>query len=244
MPKICIPVMGKNLEEITEHTKRAVSAQPDLLEWRADSYEKILEPGKAREALRQIREIAGQLPLLFTFRSAAEGGEKAITPETYTALCMEAAISGCADLIDIEAKMEGLDAADLIKNIHLENRLVIASRHYFHKTPEEDEMREIFKTLEHSGADILKLAVMPQTLQDVINLLDITQEMQTAASRPVITMSMGPLGAITRISGETFGSCITYASAGVTSAPGQLPAEEVRTIQKILHRSTTPSSKH
>ena len=71
MPKICIPVMGKNLEEITEHTKRAVSAQPDLLEWRADSYEKILEPGKAREALRQIRETAGQLPILFTFRSAA-----------------------------------------------------------------------------------------------------------------------------------------------------------------------------
>ena len=140
--------------------------------------------------------------------------------------------------------MEGLDAVGLIKSIHQENRLVIASRHYFHKTPEEDEMREIFKTLEHSGADILKLAVMPQTLQDVINLLDITQEMQTAASRPVITMSMGPLGAITRISGETFGSCITYASAGTTSAPGQLPDEEVRTIQKILHRSTTPSSKH
>ncbi len=239
MPRICVPVMGKTEEEILEHTKKAAAARPDLLEWRADSFTDILRPGAAAGLLQKLSKTAGQLPILFTFRSAAEGGERPITPEEYTELNLEAAASGYADLIDVEAQMKHLDAAKLTETIHGENCLVIASRHYFHHTPPQEELREVFENLEQTGADILKLAVMPENRRDVLRLLDITQEMITATPRPVVTMSMGPLGAITRLSGETFGSCLTYASAGTASAPGQFPAEEVRTIQTLLHQRIT-----
>lgn len=235
MPKICVPVMGATLDELLAHTQRAVKTGPDFLEWRADSCPAIQEKGTAGKILSEIKKTAGPLPLLFTFRSAPEGGQRAVTPQEYERLNREAAGSGKADLIDVEVMMDGLDSGRLISEIHGEGCAVIASHHCFDETPEDGRLREIFEVLEQSGADILKLAVMPHSRQDVVRLINITQEMITASSRPVITMSMGPLGTVTRISGESFGSCVTYASAGEASAPGQLPAREVRMIQEILH---------
>ena len=47
----------------------------------------------------------------------------------------------------------------------------------------------------------------------VVNLLAATAMMQEAyAEVPVVTMSMGKMGAISRISGQVFGSAITFAS--------------------------------
>lgn len=39
---------------------------------------------------------------------------------------------------------------------------------------------------------------------------------------PVITISMGKLGVASRLCGEVFGSAMTFASAGDSSAPGQI----------------------
>ena len=235
MPAICVPVMGNREEEILEHARRAAEARPDLLEWRVDSFAQALDPSAVCDVLGKIRKAAGPLPVLFTFRSAQEGGQKPAAPEEYARICLAAAASGSADLIDVEAQMEHLDAAGLTEKLHEEGCAVIASRHFFHGTPSREDMGEVFQALEASGADILKLAVMPETRHDVLRLLDITQEMITASERPVVTMSMGALGAVTRLSGETFGSCITYASVGQPSAPGQFPIEEIRMIQTILH---------
>lgn len=235
MPKICVPVMGNTVDEVLAHTQCAVKAFPDFLEWRADSCSGILEKGTARELLGEIRKTAGTLPLLFTFRSAAEGGRRAVTPEEYQSLLEEAGATGKAELIDVEAMMKGLNAGKLTEQLHAQGCTVIASHHCFDGTPETEYLREVLERMEECGADILKLAVMPKNRKDVVRLIDITQEMMDTASCPVITMSMGALGAVTRISGEIFGSCVTYASAGETSAPGQLPAGEVRMIQEILH---------
>lgn len=235
MPKICVPVMGNTLDEVLAHTQCAVKASPDFLEWRADSCSNILTKGTAGEMLGEIRKTAGTLPLLFTFRSAVEGGRKAVTPEEYERLLEEAASSHMAELVDVEALRKGIHARKITEQLHAEGCAVIASHHCFDGTPEKEQLREILEQLEESGADILKLAVMPNTRKDVVRLIDITQEMITGSSCPVITMSMGALGTVTRISGEIFGSCVTYACAGEASAPGQLPAGKVRMIQEILH---------
>ena len=50
-------------------------------------------------------------------------------------ICLAAAASGSADLIDVEAQMEHLDAAGLTEKLHEEGCAVIASRHFFHGTP-------------------------------------------------------------------------------------------------------------
>ena len=92
--------------------------------------------------------------------------------------------------------------------------------------------------MQDMGADIPKIAVMPQSKADVITLLDATQEMYTKyADRPIITMSMGPAGVISRLSGEAFGSAMTFGAVGQVSAPGQIPVERLRNALQILHTS-------
>ena len=90
--------------------------------------------------------------------------------------------------------------------------------------------------MQQAGADLPKLAVMPQTRTDVLELLSATAEMADRhPETPVITMSMGALGAVSRLSGEAFGSAMTFANPGHASAPGQISLDVVNDVLDALH---------
>ena len=94
----------------------------------------------------------------------------------------------------------------------------------------------LLEKLGESGADVAKLAVMPQSFQDVLNLLEETSHFhEQYPNRPVITMSMGAKGSISRVSGEFTGSCVTFGSGVAARAPGQLPMDELQEVLSILH---------
>ena len=106
------------------------------------------------------------------------------------------------------------------------------SNHDFDKTPSFDEITGRLIGMKKLGADVAKLACMPNSAKDVLTLLSATESVKSQyPDEPIITMSMGKLGAISRISGEIFGSALTFGSAKKASAPGQL---EVTTLQQIL----------
>lgn len=73
-----------------------------MAEWRADFYEHVFERAAIMETLFGLREILGEIPLLFTFRTRAEGGEKEIAAPQYAALNRAVAESGLADAVDVE----------------------------------------------------------------------------------------------------------------------------------------------
>ena len=50
-------------------------------------------------------------------------------------------------------------------------------------------------------------------------------------------MSMAGKGLISRLSGELFGSAVTFGAAKKISAPGQISAVELRNILNILHNN-------
>ena len=52
---------------------------------------------------------------------------------------------------------------------------------------------------------------------------------------PVITMSMGVLGGVSRLCGEAFGSAMTFANPGQASAPGQISLDVVNDVLDALH---------
>ena len=92
--------------------------------------------------------------------------------------------------------------------------------------------------MQELGVDVPKIAVMPQNKKDVITLLAATEEMYTNYSdRPIITMSMAGTGAISRLSGEVFGSALTFGAVGKVSAPGQINVEDLKTVLNIVHAS-------
>lgn len=89
--------------------------------------------------------------------------------------------------------------------------------------------------MEELGVDILKLAVMPNSPKDVLALLSVTEEMKSLTKNPIVTISMGSLGSISRISGETFGSSVTFGAIGKVSAPGQISVETLFDILNAIH---------
>lgn len=237
MPKVCVPIVEKTREDILSTAKAICSTEADLVEWRADWYEDVSAFSEVIKTADMLRSILGETPLLFTFRSAREGGEKELSLESYATLLESVAKTGFVDLIDVEV-FSGDDAVkNIIQTAHAHGVKVIASNHDFEGTPAREELVARLCKMQDLGADILKIAVMPQTRSDVLTLLSVTEEMSSLhTSRPVITMSMGRAGALSRLCGEVFGSAVTFASFGKVSAPGQIAIEDLKAGLLLLHK--------
>mgnify|MGYP002544337162 CR=1 FL=1 len=238
IPKICVPIVGVTKEDIINEAKTFENIPVDVVEWRVDWYEDIFDFAKTEETMKALREVLGETPILFTFRTSKEGGEKSIETETYVELNQNAAKTGLVDLVDVEA-FTGDDAVKaVVETAHANGVKVIASNHDFHKTPAKDEIVSRLRKMQDLGADIPKIAVMPQNKKDVLTLLAATEEMASEyADRPIITMSMSGTGVISRLCGEVFGSALTFGAVGKVSAPGQMGIEDLTTVLGLLHKS-------
>lgn len=188
--------------------------------------------------LADLRQAAGNTPVIFTIRTAAEGGNIDISDEDYSRLLKTAAQSGDADFIDVELFRFDGNTAPLVKEIRAAKALTILSNHDFHQTPAKEELIRRLMKMDDAGGDILKIAVMPQSRADVFTLLEATCEMaESHTEKPMITMAMGGLGSISRLTGEVFGSAMTFGTVGKSSAPGQIPMEELRSCLSTIHQS-------
>ena len=237
-PKICVPIVGRTKEEIALRAGELLKADPDLAEWRADWYENALEEESLQNMLRFLRGELGGLPLLVTFRTKQEGGERELTLGEYQWFLRQVLASGQADLLDVELSKGIALLEDTCEEAHRAGMYVAASSHDFGGTPEKEEIIRRLRMMQECGADLLKLAAMPKDAQDVLTLLGATQEMKEKyAKQPLITMSMGGLGLISRLSGEVFGSAVTFGAAGMASAPGQLGVPELKMTLDVIHRN-------
>lgn len=234
MTKICVPIIGKTDEEILNQAREIVKEEPDCIELRIDWYEHVFEEDRVIGLLKKLRAVIGNHVLLFTFRSSLEGGEKAISTDDYMELCQAACNSGDIDLLDVEAFMkEGL-LESLIKVAHDNHVYIVGSNHNFSFTPTQEELFQTLLDIDKMGADIPKVAVMPVTERDVLNLLSATLFYhEKGGTKPIITMSMKSMGAISRLAGNVVGSAVTFATVGQASAPGQLP---IKLIKEVLTR--------
>lgn len=238
IPKICVPIVGTTRDEILAAAKSFESVKKDVVEWRADWFEGVFDFAQVEAVLKELRRVLGNTPILFTFRTANEGGEKAIEPAAYAELNKRAAATGLIDLVDVEAFTGDEVVRDIIESAHESGVVVVASNHDFEKTPEKDEIVRRLRKMQELDADIPKIAVMPQSRKDVLTLLSATEEMASEyADRPIITMSMSATGLISRLCGECFGSALTFGAVGKASAPGQMNASDLSEILNLIHTS-------
>ena len=239
--KICIPLMPECFQDLPQALEALSEIPYDLVEWRADYYKDAEDEKSCREAIRMIRSAIGNKPLLFTYRTRAEGGLGSDDPAVYRSMVFRAVQSGEADLIDLEyGFLKGKEQHDTIDLLHRENAAVIGSGHMFDRTPHVEEMVRILCDLQNAGADITKLAVMPKTRTDVLRLMEAAVLMEeTFGDRPCITISMGGYGVLSRIGGYLTGNALTFAAGTASSAPGQLSAVETDGIVRILEPDMT-----
>lgn len=235
IPKICIPFTDTTLEELIKSTKKIKEVSFDFVEWRADFFENIENLEVRTQAMQFLRDALGDKPILFTARTSTEGGKLSISTEDYIALNRSAMESGLIDIVDVELSRGDETMTVLVEAAHKAGVKIIGSTHDNHATPSKDQIVHHLCQMQQLGADIAKFAVMPQSSRDVLTLLDATLTMREEhTDTPVITMSMGGQGVISRVCGSVFGSCVTFGTVGKASAPGQLPADLLSTfIQKL-----------
>lgn len=237
MPLVCVPIMASKRTEIIEEARRLVQMGTDMIEWRVDAFEAPTDMNAIRAVLEELSDIVKETILLYTFRSKAQGGSIQLSAEEIYDIHQIAAESHVVDLIDVEYFAEKHPKKE-IRLLQKMGARVIASHHDFTETPNPEVMRMLLEQMNSSGADIVKLAVMPHGEEDVLALLFETSLFCSKhPDTPIITMSMGALGCISRIAGETFGSCVTFGAGKKASAPGQLPMDDLKRVLAIIHSS-------
>lgn len=234
-PCVCTSIMGEDLEAIAASARRAAEAPVNLIEWRVDRFTNADDPASVRRAIALLKSLIGKLPLLATVRTTDEGGSYSGSREAYTALVNTLLETGSVDAVDIElARAADFGCSIAAKAAELGAALVL-SYHNFSSTPPCEKMLEIIRTMQELGCDIAKIAVMPRSSDDVLELLKAASIARDEDRTPVAAISMGRLGMISRLAGGIFGSVLTFCSAGEESAPGQPDAQLLNDVFKALY---------
>ena len=222
--KLVVSVMPKSLEEAQGiDAMRYIDA--DIIEWRADFLPK--------EAILQVapaifEKFAGR-ELLFTLRTRAEGGEIDLDSAEYVQIIKDVAQLYQPEYIDFEY----FSHKDVFEEMHDFPNLVL-SYHNFQETPEN--MMEILSELTSLTPKVVKVSVMAHTEQDVLDLMNFTRGFKTLnPEQEYVTISMGKVGKVSRITSDVTGSSWSFASLDEASAPGQISLSSMKKIREILN---------
>ena len=233
--KVIVPITASTSEELVTQTTTLAGVKSDIIEWRVDFLDVAPSPAAVLEAAARIRTAAQDRPVLVTFRSHHENGNKPITPDEYHDLNIAAITSGLVDAVDVEHRFERSVGDAIIAAAKNAGVPVVGSLHDFTATPPAEELVRHLVEIQERGCAVAKAAVMPQNMGDVLQLMEATWTMTSQhPSTPVLTMSMGGLGLITRLSPRVTGSCATFAMVDRPSAPDQIPVAELRPILELL----------
>jgi len=237
-PLICSPLVGRTRERLLAEAANVAAKQPDVIEWRVDYFAAIADTTAVLDAARALRAAVGDAPILFTRRSIREGGEPlAIGDEEVVSLYDAVGASGLVDFLDFEMGNDADHVRRVRDSAREHGTRVVLSYHNFGYTPGVEFLVQRFLEGERLGADVAKVAVMPRDRDDVLALLAATSRAEAKARIPLISMAMGPLGAVTRMVGGVFGSALSFAVGEGSSAPGQMPIADLQTVYDIIGRA-------
>ncbi len=237
-PLICSPLVGRSQQSLLAEAAVVLAKKPDVIEWRVDFFEHIDDTGAVLATGRALRAVLGDVPVIFTRRSIKEGGEPIALDDAGVVRLYE--VIGAAhliDFLDFEMNNDPEQVRRVVTQAHLQETRVILSYHNFSHTPGQPFLVQRFLEAERLSADVAKVAVMPRDRADVLTLLAATTEAYAKAGIPLISMSMGPLGAVTRMIGGVFGSSLSFAVGHGSSAPGQLPIVDLKAVFELIRRA-------
>ncbi len=235
LPYICTPLAGKTLSEVLKELASVVPKKPDIIEWRVDFFDKINETNEVLAALQEINQHINGIPLLFTIRSEKEGGQPIpLNDNQMIELLCEVCKSKFVQFVDVELDnhVENIQRVrDFTKKYQ---QILVLSHHNFQSTPKKADIIDFLLKMEKQGADVAKIALMPKSYADVITLFEATKEASKIIEIPLITISMGDIGVMSRVLGWLYGSTVTFAIGEKSSAPGQISIETLKDMIKTV----------
>ena len=235
--KTIVPITAKTKEQALEQAK-VIAANPDadLAEFRIDLLDFANDTKQVIALGQELRQILATKPIIATIRTHNEGGKLTISDadygKTYQAYLNQP--QPFMDMLDVEMFRDQQVVKNTVKLAHDKKVLIVMSNHDFQKTPSEDEIFKRLLKQDELGADILKIAVMPQSKQDVFTLMNATLKVSQQSKKPLLTMSMGKLGTISRIATANMGGSFSFGMIGEASAPGQIDVTQLKQFLKTV----------
>ncbi|MCI5871936.1 type I 3-dehydroquinate dehydratase [Streptococcus sp.] len=221
--RIVVPVMPRSLDEANQIDVTKFDGV-DIIEWRAD----VLSKDDILHVAPAIFEKFVGFEIIFTLRTNKEGGNIVLSDDEYISIIKDINALYQPEYIDFEY----FSYRNVFDKM-LEFPNLILSYHNFVETPEN--LMEVFSELTAVSPRVVKIAVMPKNEQDVLDLMNYTRGFKTLnPEQTYVTMSMGKLGQLTRMSGTLTGSDWTFASLDEASAPGQISLSNMKKIKEIL----------
>lgn len=227
-PAIAVSLLGRTAAELIAEARTWADQPLEVIEWRIDAFEAAQDPHAVCQLAAQLQASAPAKAWLLTTRSRAEGGAGSLPDEAIVHVLQALADAGHGDVLDVELRWPNA-ATDSIVTAARRHRLpILFSVHDFTGTPSSERLAQWFDAGARRGGAAVKVAVMPQREADVDALLAGTRAAHERLPLAVVGIAMGELGARSRIEGGEWGSCLTFASGAIASAPGQWPLTKLR----------------
>lgn len=238
--KTIVSMMAKSAKDLANEQIRFNDSEADIIEWRADYFEDAVVSDAYAGTCLSISEGLSK-PLIFTVRTKGQGGNADISSFDFMSILEAVICNGKPDLVDIELGIGAGQVTKLVQLAHENDVRAIVSYHDFEKMPTEEEMVNTLLMEAELGADIPKLAAMSKTNQETHRLMRATSLAREKVNVPLLTMAMGTAGTNSRLSGEVFGSAMTFCALGKASAPGQIELSQALPVLEAIHRTVQAS---
>ena len=233
--KTIVPITAKTKEQAIAQAKViAANQDADLAEFRIDLLEFAADSKQVIALGHELKKVLGTKPMIATIRTHNEGGKLTISDADYGKTYQAYLKQSFMDMLDVEMFRDQQVVKNTVKLAHDKKVLIVMSNHDFKQTPSEDEIVKRLLKQDELGADILKIAVMPQSKQDVFTLMNAKLKVSQQSKKPLLTMSMGKLGTISRIATANMGGSFSFGMIGEASAPGQIDVTQLKQFLKTV----------
>jgi len=144
---------------------------------------------------------------------------------------LQAAVRAGCQWVDLE--IESVDRAGTKVLRQFQPAKVIVSYHNYRKTP---PLGPIYRRLARLPVQVLKIAGFARELQDNLRVRRLVKAHRRRNPK-LVALGLGPSGLPSRLLALRWGCPFTYGSAGnhLGVAPGQLPADFMRSVYRIEH---------
>src|ERR1700680_359640 len=224
LPRVCVVVTATDPPELVEKAA-ALLRDTSFLELRLDY---ISKPGLALPKIKQFFETHPGTVVIATCRRVASGGKFRGSIASQLDLLSKASALGC-QLVDVELQTALKCKPAQLQKLRTHSALILS----FHDSRGTKKLDETLEKMRSFPADFYKVVSTAATLSDNVSMIQFLG--RESDNHSIIGLCMGEQGIISRVLGVRAGSVFTFAavSPGEETAPGQVTAQELRSLYRL-----------
>jgi len=235
LPKIGVSLTGSTRSALLGQAAQVLTSVAQVVEWRLDTYQELDNRAELINTAAQLRQVLGTIPVIATLRPATAGGQTQLDTATYYQTYQTLVSNRAVDAVDIALSM--VNAADfmtLTKQMRTDQIRLILSQTTTTKTPAEADLLATYQAMAAAGADIARITITAHTALEVLRLMTATAQAQQTLALPLIATAKGSLGRYSSVSGQLFGSTVTFGQVGHGDGRGSLPVSQLKQTLQTL----------